>query len=302
MLKSPGLMYGGMPVLHFGKRREAVCTIASSISPVRQKISRKRTWKCAIIRCSNSAPGIQDSTTPQADTTGLSDLSFDRLQPTDQDCKIRYKKAFGNFVAREAILDEEYWTAAWLRAESHWEDQRHLRHVDSHKRKFAEQEFNALKRRCFGRDGHYLKCFCIVAVKKEAKNKRRIVLNSVVGTLDLSIRQLLQGENFPRANQEQVGAPIYMSGSKSGCSHRYGYVANVCVTKFARRQGIGSNMLQLAIEIAKSCGLNDVFVHVNMNNKIAQQLYRNIGFKTVEAAATNSLVEQKQLLLLEHQI
>ncbi|XP_057834219.1 GCN5-related N-acetyltransferase 6, chloroplastic isoform X6 [Cryptomeria japonica] len=264
MLKSPGLMYGGMPVLHCGKRREAAFAITSSISPVRQRISKKRTWKCAIIRCSNSAPGVQDSTTPQVDTTGLSDLSFDRLQPTDQDCKTRYRKVFGNFVAREAILDEEYWTAAWLRAESHWEDQRHLRYVDSHKRQFAEQEFNALKRRCFGRDGHYLKCFCIVA--------------------------------------EQAGSSIYMSGSKSGCSHRYGYVANVCVAKFARRQGIGSNMLQLAIEIAKSSGLKDVFVHVNTNNKIAQQLYRNIGFKVVEAATSNSLGEQKQLLLLEHQI
>ncbi|XP_057834216.1 GCN5-related N-acetyltransferase 6, chloroplastic isoform X4 [Cryptomeria japonica] len=309
MLKSPGLMYGGMPVLHCGKRREAAFAITSSISPVRQRISKKRTWKCAIIRCSNSAPGVQDSTTPQVDTTGLSDLSFDRLQPTDQDCKTRYRKVFGNFVAREAILDEEYWTAAWLRAESHWEDQRHLRYVDSHKRQFAEQEFNALKRRCFGRDGHYLKCFCIVAVrtsttysynvKKEVKIKRRIVLNSIVGTLDLSIRQLLQGETFPG---EQAGSSIYMSGSKSGCSHRYGYVANVCVAKFARRQGIGSNMLQLAIEIAKSSGLKDVFVHVNTNNKIAQQLYRNIGFKVVEAATSNSLGEQKQLLLLEHQI
>ncbi|KAH9315947.1 hypothetical protein KI387_024574, partial [Taxus chinensis] len=78
---------------------------------------------------------------------------------------------------------------------------------------------------------------------------------------------------------EQVGASMYMSSSKSGCSHRYGYVANVCVAKFARRQGIGSNMLQLAIEIAKSCGLKDVFVHVNMNNNVAQQLYKNIGFQ-----------------------
>lgn len=299
MLKSSGLMYGGMPVLHCGKKREVAFTITSSISPVRQKISRKRTWKCASIRCSNSAPGVQDSTTHQVDTTGLSDLSFDRLQPTDQDCKTRYRKVFGNFVAREAILDEEYWTAAWLRAESHWEEQRHLRYADNHKRKFAEQEFYALKRRCFGRDGHYLKCFCIVAVKKELKNKRRIVLNSVVGTLDLSIRQLFQGETFPG---EHVGASIYMSGSKSGCSHRYGYVANVCVAKFARRQGIGSNMLQLAIEIAKSCGLKDVFVHVNMNNKIAQQLYGNIGFKAVETATANYSGEQKQLILLEHQI
>uniref|UniRef100_A0A0C9S4C9 TSA: Wollemia nobilis Ref_Wollemi_Transcript_14026_2004 transcribed RNA sequence n=1 Tax=Wollemia nobilis TaxID=56998 RepID=A0A0C9S4C9_9CONI len=299
MLKSLGLMRGGASVLHSGRTREAAFSLTISLSPVRQKLPRKRTWKCTVVRCSNSTQGIQQSTTPQADTVGLSDLSFDRLQPADQDCKTRYKRAFGKFVAREAILDEEFWTAAWLRAESHWEDQPHDRYVDSHKRKFAEQEFNALKRRCVGRDGHSLKCFCIVAVKKEDKNKRRTVLNSVVGTLDLSIRQLLQGETFPG---EQMRASMYMSSSKPGCSHRYGYVANVCVTKFARRQGIGSNMLQLAIEIANSCGLKDVFVHVNMNNKIAQQLYRKIGFEMVEAATSNLLIEQKQLLLLGHQI
>ncbi|XP_057834218.1 GCN5-related N-acetyltransferase 6, chloroplastic isoform X5 [Cryptomeria japonica] len=286
MLKSPGLMYGGMPVLHCGKRREAAFAITSSISPVRQRISKKRTWKCAIIRCSNSAPGVQDSTTPQVDTTGLSDLSFDRLQPTDQDCKTRYRKVFGNFVAREAILDEEYWQhgcvqkvtgrtsdifVMWIATKDNLQNSNDsgistFLHASNRPadRSFILKEFNALKRRCFGRDGHYLKCFCIVA--------------------------------------EQAGSSIYMSGSKSGCSHRYGYVANVCVAKFARRQGIGSNMLQLAIEIAKSSGLKDVFVHVNTNNKIAQQLYRNIGFKVVEAATSNSLGEQKQLLLLEHQI
>nr|ADE77498.1 unknown [Picea sitchensis] len=50
-----------------------------------------------------------------------------------------------------------------------------------------------------------------------------------------------------------------MSSSKLGRSHRYGYVANVCVSKFARRQGIASNMLQLAVEVAKSSGVKDVF-------------------------------------------
>lgn len=283
------------PVVRLGRRKERSLSCTISISPNRQKISRKRIRKYATIQCNNNAPGIQNSTPPQADAGGLSGLSFDRLQPTDQDCKTRHKRTFGKFVAREAILDEEYWTAAWLRAESHWEDQPYVRYVDSHKRKFAEQEFNALKRRCFGRDGHSLKCFCIVAVKKEDRNIRRTVLNSVVGTLDLSIRQLLQGETFPG---EHVGASVYMSSSKSGHSHRYGYVANVCVSKFARRQGIASNMLQLAVEIAKSSGVKDVFIHVNTNNKVAQQLYKNIGFEMVEAAASRPLIDKTQLLCL----
>eukprot|EP00252_Welwitschia_mirabilis_P007199 TRINITY_DN1834_c0_g1_i6.p1 TRINITY_DN1834_c0_g1~~TRINITY_DN1834_c0_g1_i6.p1 ORF type:complete len:185 (-),score=26.70 TRINITY_DN1834_c0_g1_i6:423-977(-) len=180
-----------------------------------------------------------------------------------------------------------------MRAESHYEAQPYDRFVDSHKRKFAEQEFNALKRRCFGRDGHSLKCFCIVAVKREEKSSRRTVLNSVVGTLDLSIRQLLHGETFPG---EHVKGCVYLS-NKSGHS-RYGYVANVCVAKYARRQGIASNMLHLAIEIAGLSGVKDVYVHVNTDNKGAQQLYRNIGFKRVEEATSFLLKERKELLFL----
>eukprot|EP00252_Welwitschia_mirabilis_P007200 TRINITY_DN1834_c0_g1_i8.p1 TRINITY_DN1834_c0_g1~~TRINITY_DN1834_c0_g1_i8.p1 ORF type:complete len:286 (-),score=46.97 TRINITY_DN1834_c0_g1_i8:496-1353(-) len=162
---------------------------------------------------------------------GQRSLSFGRLQPTRDECKSKYRRAFGKFVAREAILDEEFWTAAWMRAESHYEAQPYDRFVDSHKRKFAEQEFNALKRRCFGRDGHSLKCFCIVAVKREEKSSRRTVLNSVVGTLDLSIRQLLHGETFPG---EHVKGCVYLS-NKSGHS-RYGCKRCLRTCKY-RQQG-----------------------------------------------------------------
>jgi len=98
-----------VPVVRLGRRRDRSFSCIISISHNRQKISRKRTRKFAVIQCNNSAPGIQNSTPPQADAVGLSGLSFDRLQPTDQDCKSRHKRAFGKFVAREAILDEEYW-------------------------------------------------------------------------------------------------------------------------------------------------------------------------------------------------
>lgn len=50
-----------------------------------------------------------------------SDLRFDRLQVPEKELMHDRKFEFGQFVAREAVIDEEYWTAAWLRAESHWE-------------------------------------------------------------------------------------------------------------------------------------------------------------------------------------
>lgn len=37
------------------------------------------------------------------------DMRFDRLQPSDQELLQHDRFEFGKFVAREAILDEEYW-------------------------------------------------------------------------------------------------------------------------------------------------------------------------------------------------
>ncbi|XP_042043853.1 uncharacterized protein LOC121789463, partial [Salvia splendens] len=136
----------------------------------------------------------QNLALPKNEISKLHELSFDRPQLTDHEFTGARRREFGHFVARDAILDEEYWTAAWLRAEAHWESFSYMRHVDSYKRKYAEEEFYALKRRCHGQEGKSLNCFCFVAIKKEDKNVRRTVLNSIVGTLDLSIKQFRQGE------------------------------------------------------------------------------------------------------------
>ncbi|XP_030455060.1 uncharacterized protein LOC115676316 [Syzygium oleosum] len=223
-------------------------------------------------------------------------LSFNRLQLSDEECSGLLKRSFGRFVAREAVLDEEYWTAAWLRAEAHWESLSYMRYIDNHKRTYAEQEFYALKRRCLGQDGNSLNCFCFVTVKKEDKNVRRTVLSSVVGTLDLSIRQYMQGETYPGevkrfstvfANQEPFDA------------HKYAYIANVCVSKFARCQGIASNMIYLATDIANLAGMKQLYVHVNADNVAAQKLYKKTGFKIVEAASAPTSKDQRLLMSLE---
>ncbi|CAN7126757.1 hypothetical protein BRARA_G00462 [Brassica rapa] len=213
---------------------------------------------------------------PQVDQLRSEGLRFDRLQPPEHELFQQDRLDFGKFVAREAILDEEYWTAAWLRAESHWEDRANERYVDNFKRKFAEQEFNAIKRRCKGLQGQ--KCSCIVAVKKEEKHIKRSVIKSVVGTLDLNIRFFLQGETFPG---EKVKSQLFCTINREG-SNRYGYIANLCVAKSARRQGIACNMLRFAVESARSNGVEQVYVHVHRNNLVAQELYQKTGFEVVE--------------------
>ncbi|KAG5517272.1 hypothetical protein RHGRI_037881 [Rhododendron griersonianum] len=252
-------------------------------------------WKTLDIHC-DSSQSIWQSAVSRSDSSKLSELSFNRLQLSDQECIGLQKRNFGMFVAREAVLDEEYWTAAWLRAEAHWESLSYMRHVDSYKRKYAEQEFYALKRRCTGQDGNSLKCSCFVAVKKEDKNKRRTVLNSVVGTLDLSMRQFLQGETYPG----EVKRLSTVFACQDPCdAHKYAYVANVCVSKFAQRQGIASNMLYLATDVATLSGMKQLFVHVNADNKPAQELYKKTGFKIVEAASSPLSKDQRLLMNME---
>ncbi|EOY30270.1 Acyl-CoA N-acyltransferases (NAT) superfamily protein, putative [Theobroma cacao] len=231
----------------------------------------------------------QTPSIPQLDSLGPSNLGFDRLQPSDQELNQDKRLEFGKFVAREAFLDEEFWTAAWLRAESHWEDRPGERYVDNFKRKFAEQEFNAMKRRCRGQHGQTYTC--IVTVKKEERNVKRTVLKSVVGTLDFSIRYLLHGESFPG---ERI-RPLFCSINRTHLN-KYAYVSNLCVAKSARRKGIASNMLYFVIESARSSGVEMVYVHVHRHNGPALELYEKIGFEIVEMASSQLLEQQMYLL------
>ncbi|XP_058107532.1 GCN5-related N-acetyltransferase 6, chloroplastic-like isoform X2 [Magnolia sinica] len=207
-----------------------------------------RRWKVIEVQCNDSS-SIHQSSISHGSTSRLPELSFDRLQPSDQELCGGQRRVFGRFVARGAALDEEYWTAAWLRAEAHWESLSYMRHVDNYKRKYAEKEFYALKHRCSGRDGNCLKCFCIVA---EVKRASGVLVNH-------------------EAND----------------AHRYAYIANVCVAKYARRRGIATNMLHLATDVAISAGMKQLFVHVNADNKPAQELYRKTGFEVELLAKAN---------------
>ncbi|XP_068658345.1 GCN5-related N-acetyltransferase 6, chloroplastic-like isoform X3 [Aristolochia californica] len=216
-------------------------------------------WRIIEVQCNDSSHSIQQSSVTHSNISRLPELSFDRLQLSEQELCSRERRAFGRFVARGAVLDEEYWTAAWLRAEAHWESLSYMRHMDNYKRKFAEQEFYALKHRCSGRHGNSLKCSCLVAELKKA--------NAVL------------------VSHEAYGA------------HQYAYVANLCVAKYARRQGIATNMLYLASDMAISTGMKQLFVHVNIDNKPAQELYRKAGFQVVEAAPPSK--DQRLLMCVE---
>ncbi|KAL7091879.1 hypothetical protein ACP275_12G130800 [Erythranthe tilingii] len=221
--------------------------------------------------------GLQELSVPQIDSFSPSDVKLQRAE----------------FVAREAQTNGEYWTAAWLRAESHWEDQEHDRYVENYKRKFAQQEFNEMKTRYSSQVGE--NCKCIVTVKNEDINVKGADSKSVVGTLDLSIRYLSHGENFPG---ERVIPPLFCLVYRERRS-RYGYISNLCVAKSTRRQGIASSMLKFAVTSAKEHGAEKVFAHVYINNKSAQGLYQKMGFEVVDAATSRLSGDRMYLLCLD---
>ncbi|KAF7837939.1 Acyl-CoA N-acyltransferase [Senna tora] len=235
----------------------------------------------------------------KVETRRSDDLRFDRLQPSDRELVGDSIFEFGQFVARQAMVDEEYWAAAWLRAENYWENPtcelgHEIRFIHNYKMNFADKEFHALKKRCGGQNDST----CIIAVKKEQKNVKRPILRSVVGTLDLNILYLLQGESFPG---ERENAPRFCSLNRTELG-RYAYIANLIVAKSARRQGIASNMLRFAVESAKSKGVKQVYMHVERNNKTAQMLYQKIGFELpplfqMVEMANSQLLQQKMFLL-----
>ncbi|VAH87101.1 hypothetical protein VPH35_064245 [Triticum aestivum] len=228
-----------------------------------------------------SIPGVSSNISNRTPVTPTplqppepSDLRFNRLRPSIEKSDCKYTRYFGRYVAREAIMDEEYWIAAWLRAEDHYEDQSGDRYVESFKRKFASQEFHALKKRCGRQVGEKYTCF--VAVKND--DVTRTVVNSVVGTVDLCVRHPLHGETYPA---EPGNTPFY-SRIYQPDQPKFGYLTNVCVAKYARRQGIASNMLLLAIDAARLDGAESIYIHVHKDNLPARRLYDHVGFKMVD--------------------
>ncbi|XP_075491830.1 GCN5-related N-acetyltransferase 6, chloroplastic isoform X2 [Primulina tabacum] len=233
---------------------------------------------------------LRKLSTPETDKFSPLNIKLDRLQRADQGDGLEY----GQFVAREAQIDEEYWAAAWLRADAHWENQENDRYAESYKKQFAEQEFNSLKTRCKAQLEE--KCNCIVMANKEDRTVKHNVLKSVVGTVDLSYGYLSHGQSFPG---ERIKAPLFGFVDRKPSS-KYGYISNLCVAKSARRKGIARNMLQFAISLAKEHGVKQVFVHVHGNNKPAQVLYQKMEFEVVDAATFQLSSHQTYLLCFEN--
>lgn len=68
-------------------------------------------WKNTEVQCRGSSPNVQHSVIiPGSDESRFPELAYDRLQLNDGELLKGIKhRSFGRYVAREAMIDEEYW-------------------------------------------------------------------------------------------------------------------------------------------------------------------------------------------------
>lgn len=60
--------------------------------------------------------------------------------------------------------------------------------------------------------------------------------------------------------------------------NRYAFIEDICVAKSSRGQGIGSGLIQKAIEWAKNSNLKGLALETQDNNLLACRLYAKCGF------------------------
>ncbi|KAG6516491.1 hypothetical protein ZIOFF_026956 [Zingiber officinale] len=243
---SSGLRRGGCLLLRITQQREPPERHAFRAMKDERAMSSGAMNKAGISGDLSSIPKFPQIEVSSSDqpSSSRSILRFEPASQLEDKLECLHRKVFGRFTAREALLDEEFWMAACLRAESHWEDHSYARFIEAYKRQFAEQEFSSLKRRCRRKEAE--KCICVVATRMD-ENVNHTELSSIVGTLDLNIRQFYCGDTILG---EHVKSPAF-SNIYGLDQTRYVYVANLCVAKNARREGIATNLLSLAVDAAK---------------------------------------------------
>lgn len=77
-------------------------------------------------------------------------------------------------------------------------------------------------------------------------------------------------------------------------------IMNIVVKKSYRNLKIGSLLLENLILLCKTNNISSIFLEVNENNKIAQKLYNNFGFKNISVRKNyynknNGIVMKKTL-------
>ncbi|DBA74993.1 TPA: hypothetical protein ACH3X1_010336 [Trebouxia sp. C0004] len=175
---------------------------------------------------------------------------------------------------REAQTDAELKSIGWLRARSFYAYPPERAFAGQiHQTMIAEEEYKALKieqlrrRQLAGEDQTKDRSICLVA--RAAAGCDLPEDEGLLGTLDLYAVRSVQGEVL------------------IGNSDNAAYLANVCVADTARRQGIGGALIQAARQVAKTWGVDALYVHIMAVNEGAKTFYQLHGFVTEQEESSN---------------
>lgn len=92
---------------------------------------------------------------------------------------------------------------------------------------------------------------------------------AVIGSLDLHAVKAMTGEVL------------------IGNSSHAAYLANVCVSDEAKRQGVGAAMIHTARQICREWGADALFVHLMAVNEIGRRFYGSQGFVVEQEESSN---------------
>ncbi|CAL9164393.1 GCN5-related N-acetyltransferase 7, chloroplastic-like isoform X1 [Musa acuminata AAA Group] len=184
-----------------------------------------------------------------------------------------------SLAVKECESDDELLAAVRLRVRTFYDEFDQSSGDQDQRRHLEEREFEALKDRIDGKRIGFKRVSCINATLPlspllghadglcsacmfSQNGEDRVV----VATLDIN-QCLKLADELTGKRPEVLGAGLMRA-----------YLSNVCVAKELQRNGLGFAIVSKSKAVARRWGINDLYVHVAVDNEAALKLYGKSGF------------------------
>ncbi|CAL9088025.1 unnamed protein product [Musa textilis] len=184
-----------------------------------------------------------------------------------------------SLAVKECESNDELLAAVRLRVRTFYDEFDQSSGDQDQRRHLEEREFEALKDRIDGKRIGFKRVSCINATLPlspllghadglcsactfSQNGEDRVV----VATLDIN-QCLKLADELTGKRPEALGAGLMRA-----------YLSNVCVAKELQRNGLGFAIVSKSKAVARRWGINDLYVHVAVDNEAALKLYGKSGF------------------------
>ncbi|WOL19042.1 hypothetical protein Cni_G27839 [Canna indica] len=184
-----------------------------------------------------------------------------------------------SLVVKECESDDELLAAVRLRVRTFYDEFDQSSGSEDQRRYMEEREFEALKNRIDGKRIGFKRVSCINVTLpllplldhaeelcSTCKFSENGEVRVVVATLDIN-QCLKMADELTGKRPEAPGAGLLRA-----------YLSNVCVAVELQRNGLGYAIVAKSKVVAHSWGINDLYVHVAVDNEAAKRLYSKSGF------------------------